>query len=96
MAQINPDKQVLYNVIEREVHNFVINFPILGMFEGTITNYILNYIDPYVNAFIEGPHQRLDIEQLSSFTESEVVDKIARFKEFYKQEANKNENQGNL
>lgn len=89
---INSDKQVLYNVIEREVHNFVMNFPILGMFEGTIVNYILNYIDPYVNAFIEGPHQRLDIEQLSSFTESEVANKIARFKESYKQEANKHEN----
>ena len=90
MAQINADKQVLYNVIEREVHNLVAaNFPGLGMFEGVITNYILNYIDPYVNAFIEGPHQRLDIEQLSSFTESEVADKIARFKESYKQEANK-------
>ena len=82
------DKQVLYNVIEREVHNIVCNFPILGMFEGTITNYICSYIDPYVNAFIEGPNQRLDIEQLSSFTQAEVSDKIARFKESYKKEVN--------
>lgn len=90
MAAINADKQVLYNVIEREVHNLMVeNFPGLGMFEGVITNYILKYIDPYVNAFIEGPYQRLDIEQLSSFTEAEVSDKIARFKESYKQEASK-------
>lgn len=92
MAVTNQDKQVLYNVVEREVHNFVVNFPVLRMFEGTITNYILNYIDPYVNAFIEGPHQRLNIDQLSAFTEAEVSDKIARFKESYKQEANKHEN----
>ena len=87
MAAINPDKQVLYNMVEREVHNLIINFPILGMFEGPITNYILNYIDPYVNAFIEGPYQRLDIEQLSSFTEAEVSNKIASFKEKYNKEA---------
>ena len=89
MATINADKQVLYNVIEREVHNIVSNFPLLSMFEGTITNYICAYIDPYINAFIEGPNQRLDIEQLSSFTQAEVSDKIARFKESYKQEVNK-------
>jgi hypothetical protein len=84
---INSDKQVLYNIIEREISNIVSQFPILGIFGDTITNYILNYIDPYVNAFIEGPQQRLNIEQLSAFTQSEVTDKIARFKESYKKEA---------
>lgn len=87
MQAINTDKQVLYNVIEREVHNFISNFPILGMFEGTIINYIIRYIDPYVNAFIEGPQQRLNIEQLSAFTTAEVTDKIARFKESFNKEA---------
>lgn len=89
---INADKQVLYNIIEREVHNITVNFPVLGMFEGTITNYIIKYIDPYINAFIEGPQQRLNIEQLSAFTTSEVADKIARFKESYNKEACHNEN----
>ena len=89
MAQANVDKQVLYNVIEREVHNIIAaNFPVLGLFEGTITNYILSYIDPYVNAFIEGPQQHLNIEQLSAFTQAEVSDKIARFKKSYIEEAN--------
>lgn len=87
MQAINTDKQVLYNIIEREVHNFISNFPILGMFEGTIVRYLISYIDPYVNAFIEGPQQKLNIEELSAFTQYEVTDKIARFKESFNKEA---------
>lgn len=83
---ISADKQILYNIIEREVSNFTCQFPVLSVFRDTITNYIISYIEPYVNAFIEGPQQRLNIEQLSAFTESEVADKITRFKEKYKKE----------
>lgn len=82
----NTDKQILYNIITREVHNFVLGVPMLSVFEGIIVNYIINYIDPYVNAFIDQNNQELDVDQLSSFTQQEVNEKIQKFKNFYNKE----------
>jgi hypothetical protein len=83
------DKEILYNVIAREVHNLVQGVPMLGLFEGAISNYIIKFIDPYVSAFMEG--DSLDVEQLSSFTSHEIDSKIAEFKKSYKKELIKNE-----
>lgn len=88
------DKQILYNVIAREVHNFTQGIPMLGLFEGAIVNYIIKYIDPYVTAFTEG--DTLDIEQLTSFTSHEVDAKIAEFKKSYKKELMNNEDESNI
>lgn len=85
------DKQILYNVITREVHNLVQGIPMLGLFENAIANYIIKYIDPYVNAFTEGG--TLDIDQLSSFTSQELNNKIAEFKKSYKKEMINNEDE---
>jgi hypothetical protein len=76
------DKEILYNVLKRNVDNITRNVPILGMFSDTISNYIIRYIDPYVNGFMD--NDRLDIDQLSEFTKYEVNNKIDEFKNFYK------------
>lgn len=36
------DKEILYNVIGREVQNLTARVPMIGMFSGVITNYIIN------------------------------------------------------
>jgi predicted naringenin-chalcone synthase len=76
------DKEILYNVLKRNVDNITRNVPILGMFSDTISNYIIRYIDPYVNGFMDD--DKLDIDQLSEFTKYEVNNKIDEFKNFYK------------
>jgi hypothetical protein len=76
------DKEILYNVLKRNVDNITRNVPILGMFSDTISNYIIRYIDPYVNGFMD--NDKLDIDQLSEFTKYEVNNKIDEFKNFYK------------
>lgn len=88
------DKQILYNVIAREVHNLIQGIPVFGLFENTIVNSLIKYIEPYVNAFTEG--DVLNIEQLSSFTSYEVNNKIAEFKKSYKEELMNIEDKGNF
>lgn len=88
------DKEILYNVIAREVHNLVQGVPVLGLFENAIVNHIIKFIEPYVSAFMEG--DTLDIEQLTSFTSHEVDSKIAEFKKSYQKELKMNEDKANF
>jgi hypothetical protein len=76
------DKEILYNIVKRNVDNLTRNVPILGMFSDTISNYVIKYIDPYVSGFMEG--EELDVDQLSEFTKYEVNHKIDEFKNYYK------------
>lgn len=84
--QSNSSKEIIYNILRREVHNALTGVPMIGMFEGVICNYLITAIDPYVSAFIEPPDQKVNIDQLSSYMEYEVKNKIAKFKESYQKE----------
>ena len=80
-----PTKEILYNILRREVHNMIQGVPMIGMFEGVISNYLITAIEPYINAFT-GENQKIDIDQLAAYTKYEVDSKIAKFKETYKAE----------
>lgn len=83
------DKEVLYNMLRREVSNLVRGVPIFAAFEGTINSFIIRLIDPYVSAFI-GEDNTIDTEQLSSFVSEEALNKINSFKEKYDKMKGKN------
>lgn len=82
-----PSKEIIHNILRREVHNIVQGVPMIGVFEGLIVNYIITAIDPYIDAFT-GENQKVDINQLSSYANYEVNNKIAKFKEVYQKELN--------
>ena len=84
------DKEVLYNMLNREIQNLVSGVPMLGMFGGLISNYVIKLIDPYVNAFMEQGGKSLNTEQLGAFASQEVEDKIKLFKEKFNKERNGN------
>lgn len=85
-----PSKEIIHNILRREVHNIVQGVPMIGVFEGLIVNYIITAIDPYIDAFT-GENQKIDINQLSSYANYEVNNKIAKFKEVYQKELNEYE-----
>ena len=84
------DKIILYNIIEREVDNFLVGVPVLSAFSTVISNYLIKYIEPYVNAFMS--HGQIDIDQLSEFTKSEINEKVKNFKRKYEEEKQNYEN----
>lgn len=88
------DKEILYNMIRREVNNLLQGIPIFAAFGGTISNYIIKIIDPYINAFMINETE-LDAEQLESFAAEEVNNKIADFKEKYNKNKKGNTNYDN-
>jgi hypothetical protein len=85
-----PSKEIIHNILRREVHNIVQGVPMIGVFEGLIVNYVITAIDPYIDAFT-GENQKVDINQLSSYANYEVNNKIAKFKEVYQKELNEYE-----
>lgn len=85
-----PSKEIIHNILRREIHNLVQGVPVIGIFEGLIVNYITTAIDPYIDAFT-GKNQTVDINQLSSYVNYEVNNKITKFKELYQKELNGDE-----
>lgn len=79
------DRQVLYNMIERTIHNYTKNTPLLAVFEGTIVNYIINFVDPYLDVFSDETNH-IDIDQLADYTSYEIQERIKKFKENYTKE----------
>lgn len=83
------DKDILYNMIRREISNLLEGVPIFAAFGGTINSFVIRLIDPYVSAFI-GDDNTIDTEQLSSFVSEEALNKINSFKEKYDKMKGKN------
>lgn len=77
------DKEILYNVVRREISNLMAGFPVLNMFSDTVSDYVIRYIDPYISAFMK--NGKIDTEQLTAFTKQEVNEKIEKFKKEYEE-----------
>lgn len=84
------DKDILYNILSREIDNLLSVNPSLAFFSGPIKKWVFNYIDPYVNFFMEGDRLQTDIA--TAFVQEEMGNKIKDFKKKY-EEAVKNESQ---
>ena len=80
-----PSKEIIHNIVRRELHNLIQGVPVIGVFEGLIVNYVISLIDPYIDAFT-GENKKVDINQLYSYANYEVSNKIAKFKEIYQKE----------
>lgn len=77
------DKEILYNIIDREVDNMLRGMPVISIFSGTVKGYIHNFLDPYVNFFMEGDD--LKIEMASAFVNEEMSSKLENFKKNFKE-----------
>ena len=83
------DKDILYQMLEREIDNFISNTnPLLSLMAGPIKNFIFNFIDPYVTAFMGGDPKGLNPKVVESYVKEEVNEKVSSFmKKFEEQKA---------
>ena len=84
------DKEILYNVLDREIDNLLSNNPALYMFRTSIKNWVYNYIEPYVNFFIDGG--KLDADMAEAYVLDETTKKLEAFKAKFKEERSNEEN----
>lgn len=78
------DKDVLYQMLEREVSNLLGGFnPGLRGFSNLVTNYIIKFIDPYVDAFMNGDKINLQAakQYLKDETSRKIDEYMAKFRE---------------
>lgn len=76
---MNGDKEILYNMISREVYNLIGNIsPALRVFSDVISKYLIMYIDPYVDAFFMGT-ETLNTDVAKEYINKEVNDKLSAF-----------------
>ena len=85
------DKEILYNMISREVDNYLKGIPIFGMFSPTIASWIIAFIDPYIDAFT-GDNNTINTKQLTNFVSKELEEKINKFKAEYVEEVEERAN----
>lgn len=83
------DKELLYQIIEREVSNFLGSLnPTFRLFSNSATKYIITIIDPYVSAFMNADGE-INTNAASGFITEEVNEKVAKFmKKFEEESAN--------
>ena len=79
---------IFYNILRRELDNFLLKTPLFWTFRDSIFQVMINYIDPYVNAFING--DTLNIYMGADFAAKELNSKIQEFKKEYKEKINEN------
>jgi hypothetical protein len=79
------DKEILYQILEREIENSFGRNQMLRLFIEPITNWVINYIDPYVNAFFMGT-DRLNSEVAGTFVKEEINTKINEFVKKFEEE----------
>lgn len=84
------DKEILYNILGREIDNLIAKSPVLYLFKDNIKNWVFSYIEPYTNFFMQG--EKLDVEMASSFAEEELKNKLSAFKAKFKEAHNGEEN----
>lgn len=84
------DKEILYNILSRELDNLIAKYPVAYLFKDNIKSWVFNYIEPYMNFFMEG--ERMDVEMASSFVEEELTNKLAAFKAKFKEAHDNEEN----
>jgi hypothetical protein len=87
------EKELLYQIITREVENILgsVN-PAFRMFNNVAVNYIVNLIDPYVDAFIANDKEhKIDTKMVGEFLKDEVNTKVDNFMKKFKEEKNKHD-----
>lgn len=82
------DKEILYQMLSREIDNLLSRNPMFRMFSGPISNWVITTIDPYVDAFYMGT-QNLNTDAASSFVKKEIDSKIDNFIAKFKEEQTK-------
>jgi hypothetical protein len=84
MDEIMSDKELLYQMLQREISNLIEGVaPQFRMFSPMAANYVLNIIDPYVNAFLSPDDGSLNQQAAGAFLKQETNEKIDKFlKEF--------------
>lgn len=86
---LSNEKQIIYNIISRNIANLTSKSPLFWTFRDSISKYVFNYIEPYLDAFTE--RGKIDIEMTTDFAAKELNSKLATFKKEYKEKINENE-----
>lgn len=79
------DKEILYQMLSREIDNILSRNPMFRMFSGPISNWVISIVDPYVDAFYMGT-QNLNTEAAGKFVKSEISSKVDAFITKFKEE----------
>ena len=76
------DKEIFFQVLFREVDNFLANFnnPLVAVFSDPVKHYLEKFLDPYVDAFSYPPKNEINAEIASEFLKEEANEKIENFK----------------
>lgn len=81
------DKDILYQIIGREVSNILGSLnPTFRMFSNAATGYVISIIDPYVDAFLSGG--QINTKAASGFIKQEISSKIDEFMKSFEAERN--------
>ena len=85
------DKEVLYNMVSREIANALQGVPFFSAFAPTISSWVIAFIDPYLDAFTQD-NNKINTKQLASFVSQELAEKVNKFKAQYEAEVSNHEN----
>ena len=85
------DKEVLYNMVSREIANSLQGIPFFSAFAPTISSWVIAFIDPYIDAFTLD-NNKVNTKQLASFVSQELAEKVNKFKAQYEEEVHDHEN----
>lgn len=84
------EKEMFFNILNREIDNILSGNPILLSFSGSIKRWVRGYIEPYLNYFIKEDKVETDIA--IAFIEEEISNKIQSFKNKFEEAKNNDKN----
>jgi hypothetical protein len=83
------DKDILFQMLNREVDNILMNFgPFGNLAAGPVKKYLFEMVSPYVDAFLN-PNETLNASAASEFTKEQVNDKVDAFLKKFNAEKDK-------
>jgi ferric iron reductase protein FhuF len=73
------DKEILFQMLNREVDNILMNFgPFGNLASGPVKKYLYEMVSPYVDAFLNS-NESLNASAATEFTKEQVNDKVDAF-----------------
>lgn len=73
------DKEILFQMLNREVDNILMNFgPFGNLAAGPVKKYLYEMVSPYVDAFLNS-NESLNTSAATEFTKEQVNDKVDAF-----------------
>lgn len=78
----NNDKEILYNMLGREIDKMIGYGSPFSMFSDQIKKFVFAKIDPYVSFFFTD--DKFEVDMAADYATSEISSKLEEFKKQYK------------